>query len=263
MHGDPTLQSLTNAADDALESGDPGRALQLYRQAVPMAESAGATETLSTLLGQMAVALRRVGDIPAAIATNRRALDVARSRGDDLNLARWSGNLGALLYHEGNLDGAEAAFREGAQAAARTGLPEQIAIAGGHLAGMLGERGRFVEALEAMAQARVHAEGNATLGAIVRDQERGILMRYAHVLGEQGRLREARAVIDRALAAGAGAAPTRDDVSLLVLLGAIAEREGDAVSASEAIGRAAEVSAALGDPDGARELRDVARRMRG
>ena len=257
------LQSLSNAADESLDQGDPLHALQLYREAVSLAEADNARAVLATLLGQMAVAHRRLGDVPAAIAANRRALEAARACSDDLNVARWSGNLGGLLYQRDDLDGAEAAFREAAQAAARTGLPEQIAIAAGHLAGMLGERGRFSEATETMARARTHAAGNGQLLAIIDEQERGLLSRWAHSLNEAGRLREAREAIERALATFAVGAHTEDQVSLWVLLGAIAEKEGDAISAGEAIGRAAQASAALGDADGAKELRELARRMRG
>jgi tetratricopeptide (TPR) repeat protein len=260
---DKALQSLSNTADESLEQGDPRQALQLYREAVSLAEAANAQAALATLLGQMAVAHRRLGDVPAAIAANRRALEVARACGDDLNIARWSGNLGGLLYQCDDLDGAEAAFREAADAAARTGLPEQLAIATGHLAGMLGERGRFFEAAESMARARKSAAGNGKLLAIIDEQERGLLLRWSRSLNEAGRLREAREAIERALATFSEGTHSEDEVALRILLGAIAEKEGDAISASEEIVRAAEVSAAIGDSDGAKELREVARRMRG
>ena len=258
-----SLESISTAASDLLEAGDPERALPLYLEAVSMAAAAGKQSELSSLLGDLAVAYRRVGDIQAAIETNRRAIDVARSCGDDLNVARWSGNLGGILYSQGDTDGAESCFREAMEAAARTGTTEQMAIAAGHLAGMLGERHRFSDAVETMARAREYAAASPTVTSVIREQECGLFVRWARTLSDEGRLRETREVIDRALASAPGAPPTRDVVFLLMLLADISEREGDIVSASEAIERAASASQAIGDHDEARQVRDLARRMRG
>jgi tetratricopeptide (TPR) repeat protein len=256
------LDSLGAAAGDLLERGDPAGALPLYLQAVALASAAGRREELSGLLGDMAVAYRRLGDLSQAIETNRRAIEVARACQHDLNLARWSGNLGGLLYHHDDFDGAEAAFREAMDAAARTGLPEQISIAAGHLAAMMGERGRFSEAVEIMARARAPEAAPAVV-AIVREQEIGLFWRWASALREGGRVREAREVIERALTTRAGAERVPQEVALLVLLAEIAENEGDMVSAGETMERAAAASEAMGDRRQADRLRDLARRMAG
>jgi tetratricopeptide (TPR) repeat protein len=258
-----SLDSLSTAAGDFLESGDPRRALELYVDAVALATAAGKQAELSGLLGDMAAAYRRLGDVPAAIATNRRAIEVARACGHDLNVARWSGNLGGLLQSGNDLDGAEACFREAVEAAARIGSPEQMAIAAGHLAGLMGERGRFSEGVEIMAQARASAGTTPAISAIIRDLELGLFLRWAYSLREEGRRREARDVINRALATRADAPRTKDEVLLLILLGDIEENEGNIRAACEAVRRAAEASEAIGEYDEAKELLDLQRRMRG
>lgn len=256
------LDSITTTAGNFLEGGDPERALELYLKAASIARAAGMQKDLSSLLGDMAVAYRRMGNVPAAIATNRQAIEAARACGHDLNIARWSGNLGGLLYANKDIEGAEACFREGLEAAARTGSPEQMSIAAGHLAGMMGERGRFTEAVETMAQAREYAKSSPTVTSIVRSQELGLFLRWADSLREEGRLREAREVISRALAIAAGPLRTKAEVLLLILLGDIEETE-DIIAACEALERAAGASEALGDHNEAKELRDIVRRMKG
>jgi tetratricopeptide (TPR) repeat protein len=257
------LKAIGDAAGDRLESGDAAGALELYGAAVALAAMTNRRAELSGLLGDMAVAFRRTGDVASAIETNRRAIEAARECGLDLDLARWSGNLGGLLYVQDDFDGAEACFREAMDAAVRTGNAEQMAIAGGHLASMLGERKRFSEAAEAMGAARGRAATSPAARAVLREQELDLFVRWTHSLRSEGRLREAREVIERALATGAEKPPTKQAVVLLVLLGELCEREGDIVSASEAIGRAASASEALGDRDEAKELHQLARRMRG
>src|SRR6186997_2327556 len=99
MPPDPrALDSLSTRARNLLEAGDPTSALPIFAEAVAMAEHAGGAAELSGLLGDMAVAYRRVANIDAAIDTNRRAIDVARARGDDLDVSRWSGNLGGIFH---------------------------------------------------------------------------------------------------------------------------------------------------------------------
>ena len=257
------LKAIGDAAGDRLEAGDAAGALELYGAAVALAAMTDRRAELSGLLGDMAVAFRRTGDIASAIETNRRAIEAAREWGHDLDLARWSGNLGGLLYAQGDVDGAEKCFREAMDAAGRTGNAEQMAIAGGHLAGMLGERKRFSEAAEAMALARRRAAAQPAARAVLHELELDLLARWAQSLHAERRLREAREVIEHGLASEAGSPPAGQEVFLLMLLAEICEREGDIVSASEAIDRAAATSDALGDRDEAKKLRELARRMRG
>jgi tetratricopeptide (TPR) repeat protein len=258
-----SLDDITQAAGDFLQAGDAQRALDLFLEAVAMAEAAGRQRDISDLLGDLAVAYRRVGNIEAAIETNRRAIDAGRACGHDLNVARWSGNLGGLLYLQNDIDGAEACFREALSAAARTGSPDQMSLAAGHFASLMGERGRFSEAVTIMAEARQHASAAPTTASIIRDQETQLYLRWAHTLRNSHRLREARDVINRALAINTGTPPARETMLLLILLGDIEENDGDIVAASAAIERAGDVCAAIGDRDEEMQLRQVARRMRG
>ncbi len=258
-----SLESISRAASDCLEKGDTARALELYLEAVPLASAAGMQAELSGLLGDMAVAYRRMGSVPAAIETNRRAIEAARACGHDLDIARWSGNLGGLLYLGEDIDGAETCFREAAAAAARSGSPEQMSIAAGQLAAVMGERGRFSEAVDIMAQALEHAKGHPEVTSIILDQELGLLLRWAYSLREASRLREARDVVNRALTNLTGRPPVKEEVMLLILLGDIEENEGDIEAACEAIERAVKASDAIGDQERAKQLREVERRMRG
>jgi tetratricopeptide (TPR) repeat protein len=258
-----SLNDINAAAGDLLAAGNPQRALDLYLEAVDMASATGQQREVSDLLGDMAVAYRRTGNIDAAIETNRRAIDMARACGYDLNVARWSGNLGGLLYHQHDIDNAEACFREAFEAAARTDSSEQISIAGGHFASVMGERGRFSEAVTIMATARDQAKGSPAVLPIIREQETQLYLRWAHTLREANRLREARDVINRALSIVDSANPSKETMLLLLLLGDIEESDGNIVAGSAAVERAAAVSDAIGNPDEAVQLRQLARRMRG
>jgi tetratricopeptide (TPR) repeat protein len=258
-----SLDDLSQAAGDLLAGGEPQRALELYLEAVDMAAASGSQRDVSDLLGDLAVAYRRTGNLDAAIEANRRAIDAARACGYDLNVARWSGNLGGLLYSQNDIDGAEACFRDAFEAAARTDSSEQISIASGHFASVMGERGRFSEAVTIMADARRHASGSPVMPSIIRDQETHLYLRWAHTLREAHRTREARDVINRALAILVGAPPSKETMLLLLLLGDIEENDGNIVAGSAAVERAAAVSDAMGDPDEATQLRQLARRMRG
>ena len=257
------LEDISLAASDSLHAGDSERALKLYLHAIALAEASGRQRDVSDLLGDLAVAYRRVGNVEAAIETNRRAIDAARACGYDLNVARWSGNLGGLLYMHNDIDGAEACFRDAFAAAARTNSPEQMSIAGGHLAGIMGARGRFSEAVTVMAEARTHANDSPAMISIIHEQESQLYLKWAHTLRDSNRLREARDVITRALEMLTGAAPLKETMLLLILLGDIEENDGNVVAASAAIERASGVSEAIGDRDEAQELRHLARRMRG
>ena len=257
-----SLESISTAAGDCLERGDLDQALVLFTRAVALAEAADDQAALSGLLGDLAVTHRRRGDIPAAIHTNRRAIEAARACGHDLNVARWSGNLGGLLMHAGETDAAEGCFRDAALAAARTGLPDQMSIAGGHLAAIMGARGRFSEAMEIMREALDRARGTPAVAAIIRRQSLDLAGQWAFQLRSRGQVRQAREVIEDALPPDADDPTDAAAVRLLVLLADLHENDGDVVTASAVLERAAGISDGLGDPAQARELRTLSQRIR-
>ena len=257
-----SLDDISQAAGDLLHRGDPASALPLYLEAIKIADASGRVSDVSDLLGDLAVAYRRLGDIDAAIATNRRAIDAARACGCDVNVARWSGNLGGLLCMHDDVDGAEGCFREAITAAARSGSPEQMSIAGGHFTSIMGERGRFSEAVEIMEEARTHAAASPAMGPIIRNQEAQLYLKWAYSLRMGNRLREARQVITSAMTLLAEAPPSKEKMLLLILMGDVEETDGNIAAASAAIERAAGVCEAMGDESEAMKLRDVAVRMR-
>jgi tetratricopeptide (TPR) repeat protein len=258
-----SLDDISQAAGDLLHKGDPASALPLYLEAIKIAKASGRAHDVSDLLGDLAVAYRRLGDVDAAIATNRRAIEAARACGSDLNIARWSGNLGGLLCMHDDVDGSEVCFREAMEAAARSGSPEQMSIAGGHFASIMGERGRFSEAVAIMEEARTHAAASPAMVPIIRNQEAQLYLKWVYSLRTGNRLREARDVIARAMTLLAEAPPSKETMLLLILLGDLEETDGNVVAASAAIERAAGVCEAMGDESEALKLRDVVRRMRG
>ena len=258
-----SLDDISQAAGDFLHKGDPASALPLYLEAIRIADASGRMSDVSDLLGDLAVAYRRLGDIDAAIAANRRAIHAARACGYDVNVARWSGNLGGLLYMHDDVDGAEACFREAMQAAARSSSPEQMSIASGHFASIMGERGRFAEAVAVMAEACTHAAASPAMVPIIRNQEAQLYLKWAYSLRTANRLHEARQVITRALTVLDDAVPSKEIMLLLILMGDVEETDGNVVAASAAIERAAGVCEAIGDEGEAMKLHDVASRMRG
>jgi Flp pilus assembly protein TadD len=122
-------------AEQALDKGDPQKAVALYREALE------ATPQDASLEYKLAVALDREGDEPAERAALEQAVQI------DPNLAVAQNQLGYLFYKGGEYDAAEEHFRQAIRA------NPDFAQAWISLAATLATKSRFAEAQEAVAHA--------------------------------------------------------------------------------------------------------------
>jgi tetratricopeptide (TPR) repeat protein len=159
---------LSERGSDLLEQGDTVGALECFSRAERLATTDGEQRELCGMLGDMAVAFRRMGNDKAAIRTYGRAVELCRRHGDALNLSRWLSNLVALHTQSGELEAAERLLGELLQAATRTGRNDQIAIAVQSIGGVLLSRGRYQEAVEHLRAAVPTAASDPVVKEIVR-----------------------------------------------------------------------------------------------
>lgn len=128
------FEDLSRAGGDHLEEGRAFHALEALLAAERAALAERRDRELAGLLGDIAVAYRRVGNLEKAVATYRRAVEISQRMGDMLNLTRWCQNLAGILSREGNHDAALPYARTGLYAATRLGDPMQISLAANTLA---------------------------------------------------------------------------------------------------------------------------------
>ena len=129
---------LTQVAGDQLEAGRPHCALEWFLEAERVAVAENRDRELPGLLGDIAVAYRRIGNEKLAISTNRRAIEASQRAGDMLNLTRWCQNLAGLLFQTGDVDAAVPYARTAIYAAARLRSAQQLALATRLLLSLLG-----------------------------------------------------------------------------------------------------------------------------
>jgi CHAT domain-containing protein/tetratricopeptide (TPR) repeat protein len=188
---DKELSAVMEKASELLESGEPLNALEWYTEAERLALLAGDEAALCSLLGDKAVAFRRLGNIRRAIETYQQAIELSRKVNDALNLSRWSANLGQIFLMRGEYGAAERCFKEGMSAALKTGRADQISIAMGNYASLLGEQDRYQEAIESIDQAIASAPGNLMLHDILRHKKYQIYEQWGTQLSEEGQVAEA------------------------------------------------------------------------
>ncbi|MDM0022163.1 tetratricopeptide repeat protein [Variovorax saccharolyticus] len=248
-------------AGDLLEAGRTLEALEWFRHAEALASARNDRALLCGLLGDMAVAYRRLGNQRASLETYARAIELCRIQKDDVNLSRWCGNLGSLLLNLGDVREARVLLEEASVAAHRTGESDRIAIAEGNLAAMLQHDGRHQEAFERMASARLGAEGPTREAW----RERELQMHLNAAIA--GSKRHDHEVALEHIAAGLEAVRADDDddqriaVALLLERAKIEEEQNDLMSAAASLNAAAERFDRLGDKAAATDLRAAADRL--
>jgi tetratricopeptide (TPR) repeat protein len=251
-------------AADYLEHNNPVAALEWHVEAERRLREAGDEKSLGGLLGDKAVAFRRVGNIRRAIETNREAIQVSRKTGDLLNLSRWSANLGALLMQAGDAAGAEECFREGLQTAVRTGQVDQVSVAVGNWATLLASRERFAEAIEEIEKAG-KAESSPVVKDVLRSNRSVIYGSWAQCLRREGQAREALKMLDKAIAL---VDPNDDEelayaASCHVHKAPLYEQLNNVQEASRALSEAAELYRRLNQPAKAKEIEAVRAKLAG
>jgi CHAT domain-containing protein/tetratricopeptide (TPR) repeat protein len=255
------LKAVSDAASDYLESGASQQALEWFQEAVRIARATGQEAALCGILGDMAVAFRRLGDVEHAKQTYEEAIRLSRQHSDWLNLSRWCQNLGLLLLEQ-DLTSASACLKEGVEAAARSALPYQISTAAGNYAVVLARQQRYREAVEALEQASSAAD-SPKLAGIWKNHRLAVLLQWGAQLREEGQTNDALQVFQHA----ADVADVQDAEQLSSAAYAwssvaeLQERNGQLAAARESIIHAASLYHALGDEERAAHLEEVASEM--
>jgi CHAT domain-containing protein/tetratricopeptide (TPR) repeat protein len=252
------LKVVSDTASDYLESGASQQALEWFQEAVRIARATGQEATLCGILGDMAVAFRRVGDVERAKQTYEEAIRLSRQHSDWLNLSRWCQNLGLLLLEQ-DLASASACLKEGLEAAALSAIPYQISTAAGNYAVVLARQQRFREAVEALDEAS-RAADSPKLAGIWKNHLLAVLLQWGAQLREEGQTNDALKVFQHA----AEAADNKDPEQLSSAAYAwssvaeLQERSGQLAASRDSIIQAASLYRALGDEERASQLEQVA-----
>jgi ATP/maltotriose-dependent transcriptional regulator MalT len=232
---------LAQSAGLRLLGGDPVGAATTARDAIRMAQAAGALSEEALATGVLGWAEAVTGDVDRGIATFRHGVAIAERLGGVEGIALGHANLAALLDRVGRTEESLEAARNGYAIAQRLGVPRTYGgVLLGHVAKALFDLGRWDEAAAAadegleldpvgrsavwlhLNRARVDtnqgrfdaAEAHLRQGREI-DQESGhdqsyragLLAAGAEVAAWQGRLPEVRAAVDAALAALEADAP--------------------------------------------------------
>jgi DNA-binding CsgD family transcriptional regulator/tetratricopeptide (TPR) repeat protein len=226
---------LAQSAGLRLLGGDPVGAATTARDAIRMAQAAGALSEEALATGVLGWAEAVTGDVDQGIATFRRGVAIAERLGGVEGIALGHANLAALLDRVGRTEESLEAARNGYAIAQRLGVPRTYGgVLLGHVAKALFDLGRWDEAAAAadegleldpvgrsavwlhLNRARVDTNQGRFDAADAHiqqarkiDQESGhdqsyragLLAAGAELAAWQGRLPEVRAAVDAALAA--------------------------------------------------------------
>ena len=207
------------------DDGDLPEAALLYRQAIALLEAAGENRQRANFMGNLGLIEQEAGDSRAARALFESALGLLEPIRDARLLAITLGNLGALELELGDAARAVALHERALALLAGSGDLRSRTLCLSRLAAALAGLNRPALAEARLAQAeKLTPNASATLAAIVA------LARGFVNLAAPGGLEAAKRRVERALEAGDGERPLRDQSddmqSMLRTLGrVIAERE--------------------------------------
>jgi tetratricopeptide (TPR) repeat protein len=144
------LRKISDHASELLEAGESLKSLEWFSEAEKLARASQDQTFLCGLLGDKAVAFRRIGNITRAIATYKEVIDMCQVNKDWLNLSRWTQNLGIIYLDSGNLGKAELYLKQAKEAAQKSGSKYQISTAAGNYSILLTRLQRFGEAADSI-----------------------------------------------------------------------------------------------------------------
>jgi ATP/maltotriose-dependent transcriptional regulator MalT len=177
---------LSRCAEAAYGAGDPARAAQLVRQALPLVDQAGQPARAGLLHEQLARCLRRLGD-PGALAAQQEAVRLV-GPAPSLERARVLGSLAQLLVLVARFDEARRLAGEAVGIAARTDARAEEAAARTALGGALVHLGDVDSGLaELEAAVRLARQAGAVV-VLLR-----AVLNHSDMLLTAGRLEEAAA----------------------------------------------------------------------
>ncbi len=252
--------SIAEQGSQRLHDGALIAAVEWLGEARRRYQEAGQPERCCGLLGDLAVALRGLGNRAAAVRTYEEAIAFCSCAGDDTNLSRWSQNL-ALLYAEtGARAEARALLEEGHRAAERSGNSYQVSAALGNLGKFLAEEDRYSEAIDYFDDAIARTE-HAPLDTLWRRNRAEVVRRWVDALIDANDVARAAEVLREANG------PTRpaDKEAMQTIawtwlrLAAAQSKRYRPQQAAESAGQAVTMFEEIGDPEStslARQARD-------
>lgn len=193
---DPSLKAAVfgNIASALHALGETDRSLQLYRSSLAVSEAIGDRDGTGADLCNLANVHAALGEADEALELYRKALRIAREVGNRRHQSNHLGNLGAFLLDSGNLTGALECHREALELSLQTRDRRSEAQDRGNVGLCMALSGDLSRGLELINEAR------DTAVAIGDGHTLDMLdVRAAEVLGFQGHLAAAVALVDRAL----------------------------------------------------------------
>lgn len=136
LSAETMIYALTLQEHEAFRAGRFDDALRINLQAQEIAEAAGRSDWLATLLASQASNHARLGDVARALAASLRSVELAECSGDKHVRAQMLNHRGIACIESGDLAGAQQAYSEAlrqANAIGSHGLAQTIAVNLGNL----------------------------------------------------------------------------------------------------------------------------------
>jgi tetratricopeptide (TPR) repeat protein len=260
---DPQLSSVSRRASDLLALDHPMQALEWFMEAERLARAEGNEAELCGLLGDKAVAFRRLGNTRRAATTYQEAIELSRAYEDWVNLSRWSQNLGLIYLDHGDRDAAMQYFTDGIDAALKSGNTYQVSTAAGNFTKFLADGGRCQEALDYLEQAIATKVGDQTLEQIWRSNKFTLYQLWGTRLQDEGQVTEALQALTSAIAWADVSLPEekRAVAPLYASIAALYYRLNDPASAQHASEEAIRFFRELGNHRTAQDLEVLYRQL--
>ncbi len=182
---------VADKASELLESGYTLQALEWYIEAEHLLTIKEDERQLCGILGDKAVAFRRLGNTHRAIETYQQAIILCRKYNDFLNLSRWNANLGQIFFDRNEHASAEICFKEGMNAAIQTKIADQISVSTANCALLLTTQGRYQEAIHLLDQALSTCPNNQILCDTWTRNKSVFYTKWGSQLRDEGQLKEA------------------------------------------------------------------------
>jgi tetratricopeptide (TPR) repeat protein len=250
---------LEEHAAELLAQGEIVSALEWYSEAERRARERNDSEALGGLLGDKAVALRRLGNTRRAVEMYAEAIELCRLQQRAGLLSAWTGNLGQIFLEAGQLEEAEEYLEESLTAAERSHEPEKLAIAARNLGALLSYQGRYSDALHYLERAGNVSGTNSTVSVILRDTRASIFLQWGEHLFRSNQFTESLRRYQQAVQLLDLTTPSdvRSAQRAWVAMAAIHEQQNDLRSALQALEQAISCARALRDADALTELEQV------
>jgi CHAT domain-containing protein/Tfp pilus assembly protein PilF len=162
------LEKLLDAGTAAVRGGDPKKALSLFLEAVPLAETDGDQRLLAKALSGLGWSQWATGQYETSLVTRRRALEILRKLGDRAGEEFVLQGLGETYYSLGRYDEALEQYKLGLEVNKITGNAIQKGTLLSNMGSTYRSQGRFAEASDILEQALATLKPVGDWGALAQ-----------------------------------------------------------------------------------------------